>query len=344
MNNKKYSIFLKRLGSQESGYSGDRPGQRGKYLLVSKDAWDFFPVLPESVRNSFCALRILSGRGQWVGVRIVYHNTRFHPNLGLLRDHDEKRIYRNNALDEAFSLDRDVIVLLVRLDNDSYIGLSDAESGDFAEELSKLAQPTGPIDLNAIRERCPRVYAEVLRRIDMAGLVAPDQPSIVNQLDLMAEVQRALAKEVIPTDTLGDPLAALQTVYRTQADFALTVRRIYEGKCAIRKIALIDGTPIGLEAAHIYPRSDSMNFLPSNGLLLSRDLHNAFDLGCWTISGDLKVRVHPKVGTGTLREFDGTTVAIPAQHSAFRPFPGYLEWHRINVFDRALFLRNPGSL
>lgn len=328
-----HAVFVKRLGSQESGYSGNTPGQRGKYILVPREAWALFPHLPETTRNSFRALRIMDGAGHWIGVRIVYHNTAFHPNLGLKRDHDEKRIYRNTALDSAFSLDREKIFLLVRIDEDSYVGLSDAESPVFADELSAIAHPLIPPDLSAIQDKCPQVFSALQRRLDMAKFIAVDQPTVINQHALLEEFQKAL-KESIPTETLGDPLAALQTVYRTQVDFATTVRDIYEGKCAIRKTALLDNTFIGLEAAHIYPRADSMNFLPSNGILMSRDLHHAFDNGYWTADKNLKVEIHPKAGGGELAKFKGVAIAVPARHSVFKPYEGYMAWHRANVYGK----------
>jgi hypothetical protein len=327
-------VFIKRLGSQESGYSGDKPGQRGRYILAPKESWDFFPHLPETTRNSLRAIRVMDQGGRWIGVSIVYHNTAFHPNIGLTRMHDEKRIYRNKDLDNAFRLDRNVVFVMARLSEDSYVGLSDAESGVFAEELSQIAHPSMPIDIDALAKKCPSVLKELRRRIDLTALpAAHDVPTVVNQHALIEEFQRRLIK-VVPTDSLGDPLAALSSVYRTQVDFATTVRDIYEGRCAVRKSALVNGSYIGLEAAHIYPRADSMNFLPSNGILISRDLHNAFDNGCWTLSADLRIVVHPNAAVGELAKFANVDVSPPVRHSAFKPFEGYLAWHRKNVYGK----------
>lgn len=278
----------------------------------------------------------MTGDGEWVGSQIVYHNTRYHPGLGLTRDHDEKRLYRTAMLDRAFELDRNVIFALARIDDDSYVGLSDSESKIFADEFSGIALPDAPIDLEALKTTCPSVYKELSRRIELAANPLPG-PSISNQDEFIKLVKTSLEK-VGPAETLDDPLAALTTVFRTQADFASMVREIYSGKCALRNTVLVEGTATGLEAAHIYPRADSRNFLPSNGFLLSRDLHNAFDLGYWTLTESLEVEIHPKAPNGELKKFAGVKLNIPVKHQAFKPYVGYIRWHRANVFGAFLKL------
>lgn len=251
-------------------------------------------------------------------------------SVGLKRDHDEKRLYRSKALAEEFGLDRNIIFALVRLDEDSYVGLSDAESGVFADELSKIGLPDAPIDLAAIRDGCPSVFKEFEQRIGLALTPMPGI-SVTNQHELLDVFKNSLEK-VGPTETLEDPLAALTAVFRTQADFASIIREIYEGRCAVRKSSLVKGTTAGLEAAHIFPRSDSRNFLPSNGFLLSRDLHNAFDMGFWTLTAGLTVDVHSKVKDGELKKFAGVKIYLPPKHLAFKPYSGYVDWHRTNIF------------
>ena len=92
-------IVIKILGSQESGYSGNTPNQRGKYILIPTEAWVAFPDLSEAVRNSFSGLRIYTSKDSVLGVLYVWHNTKLLPDPALLRQHNERRIYRTAALD-----------------------------------------------------------------------------------------------------------------------------------------------------------------------------------------------------------------------------------------------------
>ena len=43
--------FAKILRPQESGYSGDKNKQRGKYIYLPKTCWEFFPLLKKDIFN-----------------------------------------------------------------------------------------------------------------------------------------------------------------------------------------------------------------------------------------------------------------------------------------------------
>lgn len=357
MPRRKPDVFLKVLQSQESGYSGDTAGQRGKYILFPAECWGLLPHLPRTTRNAFTALRIMGPTGVWIGVRYVYHNTKFHTNLGLSRAHNERRIYRNGHLDKAFRLDRGILFGLMAVGHEEFVGFSSRELKLNTTALRKLAQASPHYrldDLDRLAPQAARVLRERLRLAGAGGCGkrgrrarAEAAQSIVNLAELNDELGRAWRKDDVkrnaptrlraatragPRPGGEDPLAALNSTYRDQTSFTRTVRQIYGGRCALRLSTLAEGTMHGLHAAHIWPRRDSANFLPSNGLLLSADLHNAFDEGLWTLTGDLRVRVHPAVKNGKLLDFKGFRLSIPAKHGLFKPFSGYLAWHRKHVF------------
>ena len=56
-------VFIKKLGSNESGYSGDVADQRGKFILIPKAAIQVFPHLSSTILNdnAIMRFRLLSG-------------------------------------------------------------------------------------------------------------------------------------------------------------------------------------------------------------------------------------------------------------------------------------------
>ena len=53
--------LIKKLGSQELGYSNSLPGEsRGQYFLISKRAQNFFPNVTDTVKNDTHILNIIT--------------------------------------------------------------------------------------------------------------------------------------------------------------------------------------------------------------------------------------------------------------------------------------------
>ena len=104
------TVFLKLLGSNESGYSGDKPNKRGKFILIPKKALSLFPLLSERRLNDQSPVICYTLSGARIAVNFVYHNAKFFPHLGLERDHNEFRLYRNVSLDDELRLDRYVVM------------------------------------------------------------------------------------------------------------------------------------------------------------------------------------------------------------------------------------------
>ena len=106
----------------------------------------------------------------------------------------------------------------------------------------------------------------------------------------------------------------------------------YQKKCAVTRTAIEYGSLYNLETAHIHPKAHGGSFLPSNGMMLCRDFHWAFDHGFFTLTDDLTVLVSKKVNSDMLAPYDGKQIFIPA-NPFFRPDLENVKWHRDHVFE-----------
>ena len=87
---------------------------------------------------------------------------------------------------------------------------------------------------------------------------------------------------------------------KNQDKFKDFVRQAYDNKCALRGTSLVRNDAIGCEAAHIQPASHNGPLLPTNGILLSADLHKCFDGGLITLSDQGRVIVSKKIAQESL--------------------------------------------
>ncbi len=338
-------IFIKKLLGQESGYSGERPDVRGKYILIPTIAWEYFPTLSQGNRNSFCSIRVKVPSRSWIGAIYVWNNTKFFPEVGG-RNHNERRLYRNNSLDEGLGLDRDVIIGMIKSeksDTDFYINSCRPGENEYKELLGCLNKNTAIlIDEENVRSIAPKFYQSIHDEVNKDdSRIRLDEESVEESVEnadeIFDEVKKRCKYYGPRVDVDGDPLIALSSSFKTQGDFTEAVRKIYKGKCALRESFIYKDHPIGLEAAHIHSKVNGGNNLPSNGILLSTDLHRAFDDGIWTLSDDLKVVIHEKIRDGLLLQFSHKKIAIPNENLSFSPYLGYVKWHRDNRFG--LFMR-----
>lgn len=325
--------FAKVLGSQESGYSGDRPNQRGKYILVPKCALEAFPQLGNSVLNDQTAIRIHTENGADFALNMVYHNAKFFPETHE-RAHNEARIYRNNIFEESLGADRGVLIVFLPKAMGDYVVFSyrTGETGyDFWERYSGISFPMSVLTNDpATKQRFdsvingsqkdlisnPREISESLRRVDTKR----------QQILARTRVQQA------PNPT--DPAWPLQSIISTQQAFSEYVREMYGGKCALRGESLIENSSVGLDAAHIQAHSHLGPLLPTNGILMSADLHRLFDKGHFTLTAECKVEVHSTTPSASvLWAFHDKKIEPESGYELFAPYLPYIQHHRTNVFD-----------
>ncbi len=334
-------IFLKILLGQESGYSGDSPNKRGKYILIGKPFWTYFPDLSQGVRNSFCTVRLRLPSSKIVSLMYLWNNTKYFPEV-TGRKHDERRLYRTQLLEDELSLDRDVIIAFAKSDqgsNEYSVASCTLKSKDYEKLKSYiLSKDKELFDTSELENIAPDLVATILatnKIKDSVNDVVENTDEIIEDFKKRLEY---LGPEIEITD---DPMLALKSTFSTQADFTKAVRNIYGGKCALREDAVFNGNLVGLEAAHVHAKANGGNNLPTNGILLSTDLHRAFDEGVWTLTDDLRVKVHENVTSGYIKDFENKLLNIPKENIQFKPHYSYVRWHRESRFG--LFLRNYSS-
>ena len=147
---------------------------------------------------------------------------------------------------------------------------------------------------------------------------AIDQPQVG-----MADPGRRFGQPVLIKPRLG------------QGAFRVLVTDIYSRKCAVTG----EKTLPALEAAHIKPFSEGGEHVPTNGLLMRRDIHALFDAGYVTVTPERRFEVSRRIRD----EFDngreyyalhGRALAEPTR-SAYVPDRDALVWHNDYRFRAA---------
>ena len=330
-------IFVKKINQQEFGYRVGVPNKGGKYLLIPKPFWNFFPDLISSLRNSFSSIRLGLPSGIKVGIFYVWNNTANFPEIGLIRKHNERRLYVNMQLVNELTLDAGSIILFIKVEKSAADYVAAAVSESDTEYQSLLGELNGAVakefDESEIQLNYPKLFSKLLSAYEASKLKSENENSVDNPVEVFLKAKDLL--EEYSFDELqrsDDPLAALSSNYRTQKDFSDAVRNIYKGKCALRDNYYYEHLPFGLDAAHVKAKFAGGNNLPSNGMLLSTDLHRAYDGGLWTLSDSLEVTVHPEVKSGLLLEFQNKKLKVPPENFIFKPFLEYVRWHRETQF------------
>ena len=174
-------------------------------------------------------------------------------------------------------------------------------------------------------------------------------PAVASAVEKSPELLQAIAHRVldghfphsIHDDILGAVglVAEAQTVARRRRDpeFREKIMVAYERRCAVCDFDIrLGSVSIGIEAAHIRWHQAGGPDRETNGLALCSTHHKTFDLGAFTIDPNDGLLVSEQV-TGSselehvLLKHHGRPVREP-QHPEHRPDPGFLVWHRREVF------------
>ena len=326
--------FAKILQSQESGYSGDEPGKRGKYILIPKKCLRAFPPLSKHVLNDQTTLKCWLPNETLCGLNVVYHNAKFFPDTHK-RAHDEVRVYRNAEFETSLNADRGVLVVFLPIPHETLgsFAVFSVQKGDSA--FDHWAAFDGKIFSLDDIAHLP-LYRDVLRTVPKNF-----DENLVNNIDAviqyLADVadKRPKTQRVQQEGVIDDPALPLSPLISNQAQFSSYLRDMYSNTCCLRKSSLLgSGDALGLDAAHIQPHSHEGPLLPTNGLLLSADLHRAFEAGAITLTLDCNIEIHTKVGaTSSIMQFANINVA-PHKYPIFKPHRAYIQYHRDNVFNR----------
>lgn len=162
---------------------------------------------------------------------------------------------------------------------------------------------------------------------------------------LVSELAIEILSQHFPTTVFEDILDSVgldiqfEQALRRKRDpgFRERILIAYEYRCAVCGYDLRMGSQhVALEAAHIKWHVAGGPDVESNGLALCSMHHKLFDLGAFTVGGDLALRVSQKAnGTTGLSEWLMTFHGRPlrgTQSEKFRPSIEYLKWHLDEVF------------
>lgn len=327
-------FFIKKLGRQEMGSpikrsDGSIKFSRGRYMLVSKEFYNFFPHLSTTVLNDSTALPFLTEHSdEIIYAQYVFHNSKHIDTAhveGIPRD--ESRIYLNSKLDNNKTLfyPNDIVVIMRCREKDIpfyVIHIFNENSQYYSFWNSKLNGKTYAVWEG---ENAP-TFEHNFSLPKMSANIIGDK-----KVEQAIEIQQRQALDSInKVDTFEQTMGANLFNARTFHDFVMNA---YGGKCAITKRVISCNGFDNLEAAHIMPQAHKGSFLPCNGIAMSRDMHCVFDKGFFTIEDDYTVIVHPDVlkTDSYLNEYNGSKITIP-MIEYFRPHPQFLKHHRDNVF------------
>ena len=320
-----FHYYLKRCGHQELGSVGrDGKPQRGRYLLtcMRPEVLSFFPPLSQSQLNDFapvaCIPLFLPEKTK-VYCKFVYHNDRFHGSTAA-HPRNEYRLYLSMELEgNQYRLKAgDIVIFRKEIQDDinsplfmDHVPPADAEHYNYCNQLIDNSPLNGGYalfdgDLDFFESKVsPTESANV--KID---------PKVISQIETFDPENNP------KIDSLFN-----QVMFR---DFLLVG---YQGLCAITRQVIRHDALMNIEAAHIRPRAHEGNSLPSNGLMLSRDLHWAFDKGFFSLTDECNILVHPDANSPFLEQFSGKQIFIPTE-PFFRPNVENIRWHRQYLYGQ----------
>lgn len=320
-----YQYFLKKCGHQELGSVGaDGRPKRGRYLLISKnpEILSFFPPLSIAQLNDFapvaCIALFLQSKPK-VYCHFVYHNDKYHDSSARF-PRNEYRLYLSLDLEggEYRLKVNDIVIFRKEKEDDVnsplYMDIATADDPKSYSICNKLITDSS----------FAGDFTTFSGQLDFFESKVPQNKYSVVKIDkrVLDTIENSSPETILKIDDLFN-----QAMFR---DFLLVG---YEGLCAITRQVIRHNALMNIEAAHIRPRAHNGTYLPSNGLMLSRDLHWAFDKGFFSLTDDFTVLVHPDSNSSFLNQFSGKKIYIPS-NPFFQPDVKNIQWHRSHLYGQ----------
>jgi len=298
-------FYVRKLNPHELGYRRGVPNKAGRYILISKknSVSNFFPLLDENIEEPSVSVGIINNETKsLVFCDYVWHNGSRHRGK-------DKRLYLNHKIDiNGTYYNKDDYLVFFKFkddidDRDLYTVYRFNSANKEYQKLEKLTEGKGH---------------SVFQNLDFIDTTNIDY----NEISISEKTK----------DRINGRLARNEKdVLYNQDEFKMFIRDIYDYKCAVTKTFINPNGKTNLQAAHIKPWSHKGNHSPNNGILLNRDLHWAFDRGCFTITDDLKIKVHEKMSDTYLKKFDNTEISKPKDNS-YLPSLENIKYHQQNIF------------
>lgn len=336
------TYLVKKFGHQELGSITDvsRRASRGRYLFIPRNPsfLEHLPHLSETIRNDYTLLTLIplyKDSFERNYCTFVYNNDSYHDG-----SRNEYRIYSNRTLENYEYLFRrdDILILKPSVLETIVDDIHEEEEVYYAyllqnQNSSLYSYLSEAVENSNIRGNYAIIHEEIEEVETSINQILATR-SLIQNNNFENETGANSIVEYINnnSDNSDTPVENLFTNQQMFKDF-LNVG--YEGLCAVTREVILSGQFNNLQAAHIRPRSHGGTYHPNNGILLSRELHWAFDIGCFTLRDNLTIQVHPDVESPFLHEYDGVSIFIP-QDVFFVPSPDNLSYHRNNIFGSFL--------
>lgn len=301
--------FFKVLAANDTGNS---PGHQGGVVIPKEIAAFFPPVIQGVGPTSDVRLDVsLFVDGHYAGRA----NTRYqHQTWGGKRS-PERRLTDNLGPLRNAAVAGDILVFQKNLEQDTFVSLHLVKQGsiEFSSLQSKIAgRRWGPLD----QANPPVSLGEIELAQSQLEVMLQGNPSAFSESRRIEEV----------------------TTVKLARDHAFRQKLIkaYSGKCAMTERRFVVPTVghVGLDAAHIIPVNLGGSDDPGNGLLLTKELHWAFDRGLLSVDETRKVFVPQSVqslsGNEFLRDLHGTAIREPHDKRS-RALDEAFSWHRENI-------------
>ncbi|MFG1481472.1 HNH endonuclease [Halobacteriovorax sp. HFRX-2_2] len=293
---------FKIVNNNELGLDSQGRSTRGTALLVPKSFWCDLLEFDETESNPVVETTILVNNSVFIPISFrLYNSFTNKPNKR------ECRIYLNDFLKSQ--IEKDDIIAFSYEDSPFVIKLDYYKKGtdEYLSVKSKLGSSKGK---------------------KIKGHTNSQQISHSNTENDVGKIKspfigvKSKKSKITQTETRDN---SLQTTFRSQALFH------YKHQCAIKKTSITHENKYCLDAAHIVPWSKGGTFHVANSLLLSKDLHWAFDLGLFSISDEYKVVLSSKVDQDSpLAKYNKVSISVPSNANA-QPLKEALKWHRENI-------------
>lgn len=246
---------------------------------------------------------LLSNEGEVYDDEITAKDRFTYEGEGMPEKGDQKETPANRALINAV-LEPIPIYLFTSvegIDEYKYQGLVEVNDYQYVKSGDRMVYR---FDMRRLGIESWSEYTEAMERIETE---VQEEPSLKEDADYTESVSRA----------------------RSSA-FPRKVKGAYDYTCAICGARRFSphGTP-EVEAAHIYPKSESGSDDPRNGIALCKFHHWAFDTGWFSVTDDLEIIVNRDADEvpAQIDSLDGESVRVPSD-SDLVPHPKFLTEHR----------------
>jgi putative restriction endonuclease len=194
------------------------------------------------------------------------------------------------------------------------------EDGRISGRAQAAVRPISPIDFARIIELGLNQPDKILPRVD--------------QISLNTGFEDTQAKYSVPP---RNRLAQLTMRSVRDRNFRKTVLRVYEERCAITGLRLINGGGRAeVQAAHIRPVEYNGPDIITNGMALSGTAHWMFDRGLVSLSNDFEILISRQTNDvdAVRMMINDTGRLIGPPKVSERPRHEFITWHRENCFKQ----------